>query len=78
MKDPESTKFKETYQAYKLSNGDIAVCGEVNGKNSYGGYTGYTPYYVRIKNGQVYRMHSMEATGSVCDQVASGSTSFIQ
>lgn len=78
MKDPESVRFKDTYQAYQLSNGDVAVCGEVNGKNSYGGYTGYTPYYVRIKNGQAYRMHAMEASGSVCDNMASGSATFIQ
>lgn len=42
FKDPESVKFRSVI----LSLADVPiVCGEVNGKNSYGGYTGFKRYY---------------------------------
>ncbi|NDP40593.1 MAG: hypothetical protein GZ093_17965 [Rhodoferax sp.] len=42
FKDPESVKFRNI----SLSLVDVPiVCGEVNGKNSYGGYTGFKKYY---------------------------------
>ena len=42
FKDPESVKFRNI----SLSLTDVPiVCGEVNGKNSYGGYTGFKKYY---------------------------------
>lgn len=45
LKDPESARFRRVYGA----QGDvekIAICGEFNAKNSYGGYTGYKPFMV--------------------------------
>ena len=36
LKDPESTKFRNVKK----------YCGEVNAKNSYGGYTGFKRFYV--------------------------------
>jgi hypothetical protein len=53
MRDPEATRFKPEYQAYRTSVGDIIVCGTLNGKNAMGGYVGYKPYYVRIRNGSI-------------------------
>jgi len=51
MKDPDSSKFRnQRYFDLGDYNGEgrmIAVCGEVNGKNSYGGYTGYEDFYLR-------------------------------
>lgn len=41
LKDPASAEFKDVDQA-----GD-RVCGEVNARNSFGGYTGFVPFYVR-------------------------------
>lgn len=47
MKDPESAKFG-SYISFETTddNGQKidVVCGYVNGKNSYGGYVGMTPY----------------------------------
>lgn len=40
LKDPASAQFREV--TFKEST--RAVCGEVNGKNSYGGYVGFTPF----------------------------------
>lgn len=39
LKDPESAKFGQIY-LNKNKDGLSAVCGEVNSKNSYGGYVG--------------------------------------
>ena len=43
LKDPASAKFREVVSVpYKLKNKTVyATCGEVNAKNSFGGYTGY-------------------------------------
>ncbi|MGE2346598.1 hypothetical protein [Enterobacter asburiae] len=43
MKDPESTQFKSV-RTVKNSLGENYVCGEVNSKNSYGGYVGFKPF----------------------------------
>lgn len=40
LKDPDSAKFDQPFQAVANASGGITVCGYVNGKNSYGGYTG--------------------------------------
>lgn len=50
MKDPESSKFRELrfIKAGEKEDGTIEgyVCGEINSKNSYGAYAGYTPFYI--------------------------------
>jgi hypothetical protein len=43
LKDPESARF-EGFQAGQTSKGVTTVCGWVNAKNSYGGYTGRQPF----------------------------------
>lgn len=45
LKDPESARFRRVYGA-KNENDKIAICGEFNAKNSYGGYVGYKPFMV--------------------------------
>lgn len=42
LKDPESARFSSLYLAKRRSDGpkEIVLCGEVNAKNSYGGYSG--------------------------------------
>ena len=51
MRDPEATRFKSEYKAYRSSAGDTIVCGTMNGKNAMGGYVGYKPFWIRIRNG---------------------------
>jgi hypothetical protein len=53
MRDPEATRFKPNYKAYRTKNGDFIVCGTLNAKNAMGGYVGYKPFYVRIRNGAI-------------------------
>jgi hypothetical protein len=62
--DPESAKFtfgspvkghsrKAPMYGYNTIRFGWRVCGTVNAKNIYGGYTGATKYYALIKNGLV-------------------------
>ena len=48
LKDPDSAKFKS-----EKING-TTVCGEVNSKNSYGGYIGFKRYIVRNDGGVTF------------------------
>jgi hypothetical protein len=41
FKDPDSVKFKNL----RISNDGYWICGEVNAKNSYGGYGGFRRFY---------------------------------
>ena len=45
LKDPESAQFRKFR---KVSDGEI--CGEVNAKNSYGGYTGFSAFIYFVKD----------------------------
>jgi hypothetical protein len=46
LRDPDSAEFSGQSR-FRYANGEItAVCGEVNAKNGFGGYTGYQYYTV--------------------------------
>lgn len=45
LKDPDSTQFRNVHGASPVEGGPLmAVCGEFNSKNGYGGYVGYAPF----------------------------------
>ncbi|WFF40392.1 hypothetical protein EVC62_02130 [Salinicola endophyticus] len=48
LKDPDSAKFKDVHgtKLMTVPNAHVMVCGMVNAKNSYGGYTGMSPFMV--------------------------------
>lgn len=52
MKDPDSTKFRNVIYAKKdeKEDGSVSgvVCGEVNSKNSFGAYPGFSPFVVVV------------------------------
>lgn len=65
LKDPSSAQFRHS-PCFKGYWGSVPILGmgvefgwiqsgEVNGKNSYGGYVGYRPYQMLIKNGEAIR-----------------------
>lgn len=43
LKDPDSATFRH-FGAFKDADGGLRECGEVNSKNSYGGYVGFTRF----------------------------------
>lgn len=68
LRDPESAQFRnmtETRKTSLLEHGVVTVCGEVNGKNAYGGYVGFQRFVSRPSVGVVY----MENTWSTFDSV---------
>jgi hypothetical protein len=50
--DPESARFRNLRSAKHIKTGTLLVCGEVNAKNRFGGYIGYTPFMASLENGQ--------------------------
>lgn len=47
LRDPESTRFRAV-RVVREADGTDALCGELNGKNAYGGYVGYEPFYAPL------------------------------
>lgn len=45
LKDPKSAEFRNVYPS-QTPKGTPAICGEVNSKNAFGGYTGYKPFII--------------------------------
>lgn len=57
-KDPDSLKYREITKPKKFANSvkgtfDYLVCATVNGKNSYGAYTGFSTDRFHIRDGKV-------------------------
>lgn len=71
LKDPDSAQLKNLSFASSAEFGD-ALCGEVNAKNSYGGYVGFSSFAVADRpffSGS--RVTVFNASGSSTDQVLS-------
>lgn len=47
MRDPSSAIFGPM-TSYQISNGETAVCAQVNGKNGFGGMTGFQTFLVNF------------------------------
>lgn len=45
LRDPSSAQFRNV-EKIDQPEGGVAVCGEINGKNAYGGYAGFTRFAV--------------------------------
>ena len=50
MKDPDAAKFRHLFVSLRGIDGgrggySLILCGEVNGKNSYGAYNGFRPFF---------------------------------
>ena len=52
LKDPNGAQFRNVRLARYL-DGNV-VCGEVNGKNSYGGYVGFSPFVASTSSSVLY------------------------
>ena len=57
--DPESTRFRGL-RAWRLSNGDIAICAEQNARNRFGGYVGFQALYLRFTPGTTPVLNSLK------------------
>lgn len=77
LKDPDSGQFKNWSSLYKSYGGVLqnepvwAICVDVNGKNSYGGYNGFKPWSVAFRGGKVSTAPAEVAPSEFgCQQVA--------
>lgn len=62
LKDGESAKFRATRMVTYGGNGTgRLMCGEVNAKNSYGGYTGFTRFVAGVNGASMYNADSKYA-----------------
>lgn len=52
LKDPDSAKFQNV-RVIDQKGGAQVVCGEVNAKNSFGGYTGFQDFYVSLNGVEI-------------------------
>jgi hypothetical protein len=59
MKDPASAQLRGT-ALYLSGFGAHRVCGEVNAKNSFGGYTGFEAFYLDPEAGELVLQSSTE------------------
>lgn len=58
MKDPGAAQLRNLV-AYDLSDGQgRAICGQLNGKNAFGAYVGFQPFFLRVKDGAVVTKYS--------------------
>lgn len=56
LKDPDSAQFRNVLYFEKTGSSgkpNKNVCGEINAKNSYGGYVGFQPFYFSNGWGEV-------------------------
>ena len=60
MKDPDSVKFGKLFEG-RGSSGKQTICGEVNAKNGFGGYTGMTPFIYFVDTDQATRVDIQNA-----------------
>ena len=56
LKDPDSAKF-QNLRLTDYGNGKV-VCGEVNAKNSYGGYVGHKRFVAGTSSATIYSISS--------------------
>lgn len=75
-RDPEAARVRNL-TAFDLSNGDRVICGEFNGKNAFGGYVGYSPFYMRLRGSTVMATQFGEDMAAivtrVCTEAQAGS-----
>jgi len=54
LRDPDSAQFRNIIESKENEWGVVTVCGEVNGKNAYGGYVGYQRFVNSPPSNRVY------------------------
>ena len=64
MKDPQSVQFRKL-RGVKDAKEHEGLCGEMNAKNSYGGYIGFKPFYAIMLDGKAGVVTSDEVVGDM-------------
>ena len=76
LKDPGSLQTRNI-RGYRAATGDRIICGEYNARNSFGGYSGFTGFYVRLTPQNTAKVVLSETDFALaeigCNQAAAGS-----
>ena len=70
LKDPDSAKFGP--MTVRDDHGTPVVCGTVNSKNGFGGFTGYTVFFVEKTEVQVALPHTEDVVRKIVEHVCPG------
>lgn len=68
MRDPAAAQFQRVAAAKDGANG--FVCGMVNGKNGFGGYVGFLPFYGRLLEGGEFKLAAIAKDRQTSHQIA--------
>ena len=77
LRDPDSAQFRG-WQGFDLSNGDRIICGKINATNGFGGFVGFSAFFVRLTGQTVQRMYIDDGSSSAgpaalgCSRTARG------
>ena len=63
LRDPGSAQFRG-WQGFDLSNGDRIICGKINATNGFGGFVGFSAFFVRLTGQTVQRMYIDDGSSS--------------
>lgn len=63
LRDPSSAQFRG-WQGFDLSNGDRIICGKINATNGFGGFVGFSAFFVRLTGQTVQRMYIDDGSSS--------------
>ena len=80
LRDPSSAQFRG-WQGFDLSNGDRIICGKINATNGFGGFVGFSAFFVRLTGQTVQRMYIDDGSSSAgpaaigCSMAARGTIS---
>lgn len=76
LKDPGSIQTRNI-RGYRAATGDRIICGEYNARNSFGGYAGFSGFYVRFTPENTVKVVVSEPDFALaeigCNQAAAGS-----
>jgi len=73
LRDPDSAKIREVYRV-PFPKGAY-ICGEVNGKNAYGGYAGYTSFHGMEIMGDFFTLNIDDASSALSQVICA--TAFV-
>lgn len=71
LKDPEAARFKWMPVVRRERDGITDYCGLLNGKNSYGGYTGYTRFYGQLTKDALQRLQCAQWKSQIASRIFS-------
>lgn len=67
MKDPSTVQFRGIW--VRTGKRSKAICGEVNAKNSYGGYVGFRKFYFLSESQSILVQSGDQVTDSLVDSI---------